>query len=52
MFATPAGVPKPTYPSVDSGLVLNQTYFFIIFDILALVGLLVALAFLNVGYRV
>ncbi len=45
-FVAQFGVPKPNYPSIDSIITINQSYFFIALDVLALVVLLVILAFL------
>ena len=46
LFAAQIGVPQPDYPAVNSNLIINQTYFFIIFDIFVIFALLLILTLL------
>jgi len=46
LLATQFGVPNPEYPTFDPSVVINQSYFFIVVDILTLIILLVILVFL------
>ncbi|MAF13824.1 MAG: hypothetical protein CMI53_02955 [Parcubacteria group bacterium] len=46
LFAIQLGVPEPDYPVLDPQFIIQQSYFFIIFDVLALIILTVILVFL------